>query len=99
MRRVENVNYNNDLYGVFRPVASADANFFYLDPTGRVCRLTAGGSWEQRNGSQWEPVDSAQIAGLNSQMQQMRRGRMRMQNFLQQRGVGVWTVLAKGGMP
>lgn len=96
MRRVENVNYNNDLYRVFRPVASLDAALLCLDSAGRVCRQQAGGGWERRNGSQWEPVDSAQISGLNTQMKQMRRSRMRVQNFLQQRGVGAWTVLGKG---
>ena len=92
MRRVENVNYNNDLYGAFRPAASAEAALLYLDRSGSVCRRTAAGTWERRAGHQWEPVDSGEVAGLNNQLQQTLRGRMRVQNFLQQRGVGVWAV-------
>jgi hypothetical protein len=58
------------------------------DRDGNVFQRNSNGQIQQRQGTQWQPVDRSRnnvIQNLNSQQQMHDRGQMRVQNFQQQR--------------
>lgn len=90
IRRVENINHNDNIYRFRRDVVSRPVpDRIVTDKRGNIFRRDGQGNWQQRDGRQWKNMNSnpgSSIPNLNRQEQSRERGIMRIQNFQQQRG-------------
>lgn len=89
IRRVENIDHNNNLYRS-RPsvVSRPPAERIYSDKNGNIFRKDGRGAWQQRDANQWKSMENRPgvIQRLDRQEQLHDRGQMRIQNFQQMRG-------------
>lgn len=90
VRRILVADHQVNLYSSRRDIQrSQSGDRLYTDRSGKVFRQDGNGSWQQRAGNQWKPLDGRSaptIRGLERQQQNTNRGQMRLQNFQQLRG-------------
>jgi hypothetical protein len=100
IRRVQNVDYANNLYRRWSEGnVAVTSRVLYMDGDGEVYCRSGRDFWQCREGENWVIVEDPILgAQLDRQERLVGRGRMRVQNFLEMRGVRQGNTVKAGGM-